>query len=282
MEPAKKFTGRFIFAFILAVAATILNYIWMVNKAPTDGYVAVSQNVAQGEIITIRMIREVKLPQHWGDSISGLKLYRETFVPWRARNTFVGLKAVRPFQRGEMVQQSDISAIDVLPKYDILGPFRLLAVGGRFATVTAHESDDHRGATSTITIAIPFDVNDPDKMDEKTRRLVQIVENEKTRGRSYNESSELRLVGIIAFPDTTSLPVPNVPNTSRRSLGLGEDELALVVPLPNLDTIPEVLLREDSPQVGFLVPATVVRSLDSVTLQPDDWDGWEEEQQQKE
>ena len=266
-----KFTGRFIFALILAAAATILNYIWMTSKAPSEGYVIVNQNIGQGEGIERSMLGEIKLP--------GGRVYTETFLPSRAIHSFIGLKAVRPFQQGEIVQQADVAAIDVLPNYDILGPFRLLAVGGRFAN--ADDSEDQGSGSSAITIAIPYDGDDAEKIDVMTRRLVQIVENEKTRRTDSGGATDLRLVGIVAWrPDMTDQPstpaVADSPDPPRRNLGLNEGELALVVPLPNLDTIPEVLLREDSPQIGFLVPATVVRSLERTRTPSDEQDDWED------
>ena len=268
-----KFTGRFIFAFILAVAATALNYAWMVGKAPpTAGYVAVNQRITQGEVIEGNMLVELQLPVGHA--------YTETFLPWRARHSLIGLRAVRSFQNRELVQQSDVAAVDVLPDYDILGPFRLLAVGGQFAN--ADDDESQSSGSSAITIAIPFGAGDAGRIDEKTRRLVQIVEQERTRRSGTDESSDLRLVGIVAWQAATTdqpvaSPVADPTNMPRRGLGLNEGELALVVPLPNLDTIPEVLLREDSPQIGFLVPATVVRSLDRVRTPSDvldDWDDW--------
>jgi hypothetical protein len=146
----------------------------------------------------------------------------------------------------------------------------LLAVGGRFAN--AGEDEEQGDASSAITIAVPYPKTESEKaeIDVKTRRLVQIVENERARRTNTEERTDLRLVGIVAWPDTTLRQSPTVPTNSssasppKRTLGLGKDELALVVPLPNLDTIPEVLLREDTPQIGFLVPATIVRSLDRI------------------
>lgn len=266
-----QFIGRFIFAFVLAVAAAVLNYLWMVQKAPQDGYVIFKNDVAQGEVITEGMLGEIKLPARWTDSTPKTKVYAETLLPWNARLSLIDLKAVRSFRKGELVQQTDVGAIDVLPEYEVLGPFRLIAVGGRFAKSYDHEEPSE--SSSSITIAIRYGGDDRNSLDEKTRRLVQIVEQEKTRRRNSNDDqrTDLRLVGVVAWSGSTAATATKDP-----SLGLAADEIALVVPLPEMDAVPEVLLREDSPQIGFLVPATVVRSLDRIRAVADEEDEEEE------
>jgi hypothetical protein len=285
-----RFLGRFIFALILAVAAGILNYVWMQQKAPSEGYVIFKKNVEQGDQITDDMIGEIKLPLRWSDSSPRTKVYNETLLPWNARLSLLDLKAVRSFQKGELVQQIDVGAIDILPEYDILGPFRLIAVGGRFAKKynPADSADSSDSSSSAITIAIQYDVNEPNTLDEKTRRLVQIVETEKGRrtNRQNNDQTDLRLVGIVAWAGINTVSASPLsseqPNEqqSAPSLGLNPNELALVVPLPDLDTIPEVLLSEEAPQIGFLVPKTIVRSLDKIKSSKDSEETEESEEEQ--
>ena len=276
-----RFIVRFIFAFCLAVAAAVLNYIWMLYKAPNmDVYVTYSENITQGYVITEEQLCPIQLPSKWDDHGANKSVYVKTLVPWADRFLLVDLKAVRDIKAGELAQQSDITVVDVLPEYDVLGPFRLISVGNRFVTSMEGGSESgYSSSDSAITVAVKHDTVDKNSnsgFDDKTRRLVQIIESEKNRDSKEQEKNRsVRFISVVAWPAanasifvTQNNTGPTVGSGSKItevsqavSLGLAPGELALVVPLPNLETIPEVLLRESSPQIGFVVPSTAVNAL---------------------
>ena len=264
--------ARLLLALVLAGAAAALNYLWLQDKVPkTQEFLAFKTDVAQGSLITRASLTRIALPvQEIDPKDKGGLSYREIFVPLSEYPSVVDTKAVRNFRRGEMLQHSDMGSVDLLSEYEVLGPFRLIAVGNSFARNVSPEGSRSGGSDdSSITVAAKFSVDpqtDKPAFDTQTRRLFQLIEAAKTRTSSRASASDeklLRIVAVAAYPKTDAIRalLQQDDAQSEPTLGLEDDELAIVVPLPNVASIPDVLLTENSPQIGFVVPAIVVRSL---------------------
>lgn len=272
---------RLFFALVLAVAAAALNYYWVRQNTPKKQHFLVfKSDLAMGETITAKSLGALALPEQPLDpTAKGQPLYKDTFIPYSERMSVLDTKATRNFRKGEILQHSDIGAVDILSEYDVLGPFRLIAVGNSFAKNLDHDDSRSGGSgNSNITVATKYSMNSETGKPEfnlQTRRLLQLIEASKAKSsKKQGEEKQLRIVAVAAYPRESSGQGADLPAYLRSpdrasdaeakvepSLGLAEDELAIVVPLLNIASIPDVLLTEKSPQIGFVVPAVVVRSL---------------------
>jgi len=260
--------ARFSIAFVLAVAAAILNVIWVWQKTPaTEQYVVFTTDIDRGTIIDVNEhIAKIEIP------VLEKKL-SDVFVPYENRNSLSGWVATRSFQKGEMIRHVDFKPIDSLPEYEVLGPFRLISVGSRFSQELAREDDDTDSGQDqkAVTIAVKRDFN------EATRRLLQIIETQ----RGKDNVGALRIIAVTTFlqpeaatPSTLTAgarpalfsqrPADVVANRAGTAAAnprkLAADEIALFVPLPDVPAISQVLLAEANPHIGFVVPAEVVHS----------------------
>ena len=252
---------RFFLAFVLAVAAAVLNAVWLYQKTPAlERYAVFKTDITKGTVID---------PSEHVDVINIPVLEKkmpEVFLPYKNRYSLSGWVAIRDFQEGEMVQHADIKPVDSLPEYEVLGPFRLISVGSRFSRDIMEENDDMYSDENqnAVTIAVKRQFN------EATRRLLQIIEARKEN----NDAGSLRIIAVTTFlqpedsksptgqkaPLVSKRPTEKMKDTVDISQKLGPDEIALFVPLPDVPAISQVLLAEENPQIGFVVPAEIVRS----------------------
>ena len=238
---------RLVFALLLACVAAGANFLWLNGQKPsTTDYLVFKSDVKRGETIT------------WQDHLSAVPLpgdnqrLPKVFVARKNLSIIDGTVAARDFFVGEMLQHSDINISNAPPEYRVLGPFRLISVGDRFVDALNQDGASSDSSGSTVTVAAKYHGKTGDfEFDPLARRLLQIIDKNQ-RGLQDN-LSDLEILAVVAYPnENTTLTEGN------NSLGLEEDELALFVPMPNVPAIPNVLLTNKSPLIGFVVPASVL------------------------
>lgn len=241
---------RFFLALALGCVAALANFVWLSGQKPsTTNYICFNRDVKQGAEIVSADLGEVSLP-------SGQANLKSLFVLSADSGLVRGSKAIRDFAEGELVQLRDVFAVDKPPEYRVLGPFRLISVGDRFVKDLKASGGESSASGTAVTVAAGYSggagINDNfEKFDLKTRRLLQITaKNQSAREKSGN----LEILAVVAYPETES----GGNTLARDSLGLSSQEIALFVPMPSVSAIPSVLLESNSPQIGFVVPASVL------------------------
>ncbi len=247
------FIAQFFIALLLAGAAAGLNMLYLVSQKPSmTDYIRFVRDVPQGELIRENQLEKISLPRTDQN-------YNKSFIPWEDRYSLVETHAIRAFTTGELPQHVDVGAVEVLEKYELLGPFRLISVGSRLASNDGGKGGDG----STVTVAAKRVMNKDsrqEELDPKTRRLIQIIEQSQKSSR--NKSDKMRIISVVSYP-TTEHYEDEYASTGETAGGLGleENELALIVPLANVSMIPDILLSEKNPRIGFVVPSIAVQSL---------------------
>ena len=117
----------------------------------------------------------------------------------------------------------------------MLGPFRLISVGGRFTAKRAEKADgDPGGDNVTIAVSANF--------DERTRRLLEIIDPNRRPGR---DARLRRLSPCKSFPkeQQTSVPAADDKNVVYQT-----------VSLQGIENVQRALLLEGE-VIRFVVPA---------------------------
>lgn len=247
------FIAQFFIALLLAGAAAGLNMLYLASQKPSmTDYIRFARDVPQGELIRENQLEKIPLPQ-------SAQNYNKSFIRWEDRYSLVETYAIREFTAGELPQHIDVGAVEILEKYELLGPFRLISVGSRLAS-----DDQSRGGDgSTVTIAAKRSINKDsrrEELDPKTRRLIQIIEQSQKSSR--NKSDKMRIISVVSYPTTEHFEDEYAQaGENAGGLGLEENELAMIVPLSNVSMISDILLSEKNPRIGFVVPAIAVQSL---------------------
>ncbi len=215
-------------AVVLALAAAGLNAIWLSAEKHPPTYVAAAADLPAGQVISLNMMAEVPIP---GDP----EKLRATLIPWASRATILGIKATRPFIRGDMFFQSDIKAPLELAEFEVLGPFKLISVGSRFTQGNGKPEEaglDSSGNNITIAVNANF--------DERTRRLLQIFDP----SRGANKDKAVRIVAIQV-----------IPKEQQKNSAVPDDKNVVFQPisLDGITNIPRVLLAGDV--IRFVIPA---------------------------
>jgi hypothetical protein len=215
-------------AVVLALAAAGLNAIWLSAEKHPPTYVAAAADLPAGQVISANMMAEVPIP---GDPDK----LRATLIPWASRATILGIKATRPYIRGDMFFQSDIKAPLELAEFEVLGPFKLIGVGSRFTQANGKPDEaqlDSSGNNITIAVNANF--------DERTRRLLQIVDP----SRGANKDKPVRIVAIQV-----------VPKEEQKNSAAPDDKNVVyqTISLDGITNVPRVLLAGDV--IRFVIPA---------------------------
>ncbi|MDR0609559.1 MAG: hypothetical protein LBG58_05570 [Planctomycetaceae bacterium] len=241
-----------VIAFVLAGAASALNFVWYKNNVPeTASFAVFNRKINKGETIQANVLKPLKVLSSDKTLVSDLNQH---YLLFSDRNVIIDSEALRNYQQGELVRRRDIGMTEPISDYSILGPFRLLSVGNRIITGTEDQSENlQNSGDNAVTIAIKPEENDgAQKLNDNTARLMQIIENQKLRKSS---SPELRIVGVVSYPTNKS---EKKKEGEKPTFQLNKGEMALFVPLPNVKTIPEILLTGKEPLIGFLVPTVAV------------------------
>ena len=117
-----------------------------------------------GQVISAEMLDMVPVP-------GNIDTLRTALIPYANRAILLGLKTSRDYHRGDVFFQRDITAPRQLAEFEVLGPFKLNSVGGRF-TDQGQKGDVGGGDSAGNNITIAVSAN----FDERTRKLLQIVD----------------------------------------------------------------------------------------------------------
>jgi len=248
-----KNTVRLLIALGFAAFAAILNFIWVQQNLPKYGtYTVYTADVAQGVVIDSEQghFQPITLPEKKGVLLS------KFLVPWEDRSMLIGFKTSRPIKSGELALYGDMTTKNVTPEFSTLGPFRLLSVRDQF--VNNDSSDMSRSSGGVVgripvTLVIPKQVNAKTGLltyDPKIKQLLYILELDK----HSSNKRETSIMAIVAMSGTQS------DQASRNGPELGDNEMALVIDLPDIPVITDVLLKNTSPEIGFVVPASLIDS----------------------
>jgi hypothetical protein len=215
-------------AVVLALAAAVLNAMWLSAEKKPPVFVAAAADLAAGQDITDAMLTAVPVP---GD----FDRLRAALIPYANRAILLGMKTPRSYIRGDMFFQRDIKAPLELAQFEVLGPFRLISVGARFKqTETGQEESNVDASGDNVTIAVSAN------FDERTRRLLEIIDPNRRSG----AGSAKRIVAVQVIPK------------EEQPLGNLADEKNIVyqtVSLQGIENVPRVLLEGDV--IRFVTPA---------------------------
>jgi hypothetical protein len=214
----------------LALLAAVLNAIWLsAEKRPTS-YAAAASTLKGGQEITADMLTAVPVP---GDP----ERLRMALIPYANRAILFGLKAPREYVAGDMFFQRDIQAPLELSRYEVLGPFKLIGVGERFAQ-TGVEPVDESFSSSGNNVTIAVSAN----FDERTRRLLEIIDPSQ---RAQAPDRALRIVAVQVIPkeEQSQTPAPDDKNVVYQT-----------VSLDGIENVPRVLLAGDV--IRFVIPVS--------------------------
>ena len=163
----------------------------------------------------------------------------------------VGARAPRNMTAGDLLLHQEMKAN--LPRWKALGPFRLVSVGEQVV------GGDYTGRDSSRSVTIAARVDAEGNYDARVERLLDILNSQ---GRRSKDSASQRIVAIQLEPVRQSAtPTPDgdtmvstlAPETgpSRAPLPLAADERGIIVPLRNVENLPQLLARGD--HVSFVV-----------------------------
>ncbi len=230
--------AKFVAGIVIAVVAGLGNYAWLnsvQNQQPL--FLRTAEQIAAGTTIQSGMLEAVRVP--------GLKDdLKKTFVPIESQPLIVGMPAVRTYGLGEMLLQADIS--DSLPRWRALGPFRLLSVGERIRSGSSY-TDGSGGNTVTIAAFVDAD----GRYDKKSERLLDIIASQSKTERIV--AIQLEPSDDVSSASTSSSfdPILSEDFSEETPLMLEKNERGIIVPLRNVVSIPEVLVRGS--KISFVI-----------------------------
>jgi hypothetical protein len=215
-------------AVVLALAAAALNAAWLASEKRPAAYVAADSELEADAEITDAMLAPVPIPGD-ADRICA------SLIPYESRATLYGLKTAHKYNRGDMFLQTDIKAPRQLAEFEVLGPFKLIGVGSRFTQGNTKQDESQLDASgNNITIAVSA------KFDDRTRRLLQIVDP----GRAETRDKNTRIIAIQVIPKEEQQASP---------LTDDKDVVYQTVALDGITNVPRVLLAGDV--IRFVIPA---------------------------
>jgi len=219
---------KLLLAVVLALAAAGLNAMWLTSEKQPPLFVMAKTDLPAGQTISDEMLYFVPVPGN-RDSLN------TALIPYANRAILFGLKTSREYHRGDVFFQRDITAPRQLAEFEVLGPFKLISVGGRF-TDQGKKNDVGGGGDSAgnnITIAVSAN------FDERTRKLLQIVDPTRAA-----KDKTMRIIAIQV-----------VPKEDQASSQLSEDKQVVyqTISLEGITNVPKVLLVGDV--IRFVVPA---------------------------
>jgi len=224
-------------AVVLAVAAGLGNYLYMTMRTAPAKFVRFSKDVGLGELIDKdSMLSEVAIS---GDAAQ----LKKSLIPWGEVENIVGQKASRAFEKDSLALKQDF--LGKGPQWRVLGPFKLLSVGERIRGSEQGGFSEGSGG-QTITIAAEVEKEgDREVFSSQLQELLDVLYRSEEAKNSIG-----KIVAVQIYPSEPNSISEEIISESR-TLPLGPNERAIIVPLKDVESIPEVLVR--GVQVGFVV-----------------------------
>ncbi|NND98967.1 MAG: hypothetical protein HKN47_16745 [Pirellulaceae bacterium] len=229
---------RLVIAAVLAIVAGFCNFMWLSWQEKRHlPFVVLDKPVTAGTLFQASDFGEIKIPGDYDD-------LRKTFIPAsQGKSLLVGVRATRDYNAGDIILHDHIQS--EIPHWKALGSFRLLSVGERIRSGNRY-SEGSGG--NTVTIAA--EVDETGNYDSKTQRLLDLVATQSDR------KSEARIVAIQLDPselepNISASPVDSVIEPQETRLPLAQNERGIIIPLSNVESIPEVLVRGSN--ISFIV-----------------------------
>lgn len=235
-----KTVGMICIAIALGVFASILNYTWLMSQKPAmTEYLILNKRIEQNEVISETILGTISLP-------SENQALKNFFVEAKYIDLVKNTKAKNSYEEGMLLLGEDFTRErSLLPEYGVLGPFTLMK------EQTSRTSD-------TVVVVKARYKADPAMpgeftFDDNTRRLIEIVELQRSGSANRSGRSELRFVAAIACPDDDAEDTSPVSPKDRN--------FGIVVQLPSGMPVPASALRNG--KIAFLVPRDVIPSAKS-------------------
>jgi hypothetical protein len=233
---------RLAVAMVLAVAAGLGNFLFMRMRTAPTKFVRFSKEVGLGEVIEESgMLSEIAIT---GD-VSEL---RKSLFPWEERENIVGRTATRVFEKDSLALKQDF--LGKGPEWRVLGPFKLVSVGERIRGSEQSGFSEGNGG-QTITIAAEVKIEEGrEVLSPQVQELLEVLY------RSDEATNAIgKIVAVQLYPsDPKALASAGGIRSEVNATGtlpLGSNERGIIVPLKDVESIPEVLVR--GVQVGFVV-----------------------------
>jgi hypothetical protein len=261
------YVARFGIALAVAAVAVVLNFAWVQQNTNSVPYIIVNQKIDKDEIIRDVDLTSLSLPKKYKDR------YDQIFVPYEDRFWIIGKSASRIYEKDElMLRQNLENEFDNLPQIDVLGPFQLYSVGSRLVGSKIEQSSYSANSGIPITFIAKrvYDKDNELTFDKNTRRLLQLIEYEKSMKQRNNDDS-WKILSITIFPDDPDTSDNSIHsdhsensetknNVSTTPYQLADDEMAITVEVPNVPILSNVLMNSKNPRIGFIVPSDVLKS----------------------
>ena len=215
---------------VLALVAAGGNYYWL-QAQKSSGFtgIKVKENMSLGKPFSTKQLEPVAIP---GDPAE----LKKTFIPWSKKALIENMPSNKAYSAGDLLLQQDLAISQ--PNWKPLGPFRLISVGERVRA--GSRFTEGRGENS-VTIEATLD--DEGNYDAKTLRLLDIIAAQSDR------DSGLAIVAIQLDPTPDSeLTDPSdlddvLMETEEEVIQLGSNKRGIIIPLNDVENIPEVLAR---------------------------------------
>ncbi len=228
--------ARLVIALVLALAAGVANYLWMDwQETRHASFVVARADIHVGDAIKREDLGELKIPGDYDE-------LRRTFIPASGgKSLLVGVRSSREYKPGDLILAEYIRS--EIPHWKSLGPFRLVSVGDRVRSGDTYTSGS---ASNTVTIAATVDQDG--NFDAKTERLLDIVAAQSNR----DSSAKILAIQLDPTPgvDFSGTELSEADSVTVR-LPLQANERGIIVPLKNVESIPEVLVRGSN--ISFIV-----------------------------
>ncbi len=213
----------------LAIAAAVLNAMWLTSQNTPPLFVAAKTELPTGTVIEDAHLVAIPVP-------GKLETLRTALVPYTQRAILFGVTTSRTYAKGDMVFQRDLQQSTNLSKFEVLGPFKLISVGENFKR-TDDEAGEARLDTSGNNVTIAVSAN----FDEQTRRLLEIVDPQRKEAKTKNPE---RIIAVQVVPVAEQQKAAKPPT--------GE-VVYQTIALDGIENVPQVLLAGDV--IRFVVPA---------------------------
>jgi len=243
---------------VCALAAAIMNWVYLSSQSHPPSYVAFANNVGQGQTLEADDLMAIPIP---GDA----DRLKQTLIPYSSRAVLLGTPAERDYERGDLFFARDVSPPSEQQGWDVIGPFELISVGERFKQTDERGGEalqTTRGDTVTIAVSANF--------DRQTSRLLaaiappSVFSSSQSTGRD-ELNTQIVAVQVVPSKQSRRSRVSGVLPTQQHaddgndltnnSLARRVDDSEMVyqtVALHGIANVPAVLLEGDF--IRFVVP----------------------------